>query len=91
MRDGTFGVDSKTLGDFRKVWGGVVDPDPDALVLHRPSPHQGHALLVLLVVVVRAVVAHDDEERQPMVREGMEAAEDVEQIAVRLKVDAQPS
>src|SRR2546426_5584362 len=57
----------------------LVDPLADPLVLDRPAPHAGDALLVRLVVVERAIVA-DDQETGNLVMRGRPQRRDAHQV-----------
>src|SRR2546430_14318069 len=85
--DRTLGVPAERTREHREVGRRVVDLLTDARVLLRRAAMLRDPELMLPVVVVGAVVVHDDQQRDAVVRGGPERARVVQEITVGLNVD----
>ena len=70
---------------------GIGHPLADPFVLDRPVARPRHPLLMHLVVIERAVVGHDDQQRNAVMHRGPQRGDAHQEIAVAADRDRQPA
>src|SRR5262249_45656190 len=84
--DGTFSIEAIGLGHLGEVDRWIVQPRANAGIGYGALTHAGNVEGMFFRVIIRAVVEHDDEQREMVMRRRPQGARRVQQVTIGLEV-----
>jgi len=91
ISNGALSVNAHPLGDLGVIDVGIVKGRADSAVINPALVPVGHTLEVHELLMIRAIVVHDAQERDLVMRGGPQDSRGVHDIAIILEVDSQAS